>query len=59
MIKLLKCLKHTHDVTQMRQGDNYVADASTVALQKFLGLLGSALSPPAAAIRTYNSASQL
>ena len=33
----------------------YVADASTVALQKFLGLLGSAISPPAAALRTANS----
>ena len=37
----------------------YVADASTVALQKFLGILGSAISPPAAAIRTVNSANQL
>jgi len=37
----------------------YVADASTVALQKFLGILGSALSPPASALRTYNSANQL
>lgn len=37
----------------------YVADASTVALQKFLGILGSALSPPASAVRTYNSAGQL
>lgn len=33
----------------------YVADASTVALQKFLAILGSALSPPAAALRTANS----
>ena len=37
----------------------YVADASTVALQKFLSLLGSAISPPAAAIRTVNSANDL
>ncbi|MGE0237580.1 MAG: polysaccharide biosynthesis/export family protein [Parvibaculaceae bacterium] len=37
----------------------YVADASTVALQKFLGILGSAISPPASAIRTVNSANQL
>jgi polysaccharide export outer membrane protein len=37
----------------------YVADASTVALQKFLGLLGSALTPPSTALRTYNSANQL
>ncbi len=37
----------------------YVADASTVSLQKFLGLLGSALSPPGAAIRTVNSANTL
>ena len=37
----------------------YVADASTVSLQKFLGLLGSALSPPGAAIRTVTSANAL
>jgi len=37
----------------------YVADASTVSLQKFLGLLGAALSPPAAAVRTANSVNTL
>jgi polysaccharide export outer membrane protein len=37
----------------------YVADASTVALQKFLGLLGAALTPPGNAVRTVNSANNL
>ena len=37
----------------------YVADATTVALQKFLTLLGAALSPPATAVRTVNSADTL
>lgn len=37
----------------------YVADASTVSLQKFLGLLGSALSPPGAAIRTVTTVNAL
>jgi len=37
----------------------YVADASTVALQKFLGLLGAALTPPATAVRTVNSVDTL
>jgi len=37
----------------------YVADASTVALQKFLGLLGAALNPPATAVRTVNSVDTL
>jgi polysaccharide export outer membrane protein len=37
----------------------YVADATTVALQKFLTLLGSALSPPASAVRTVNSVNTL
>lgn len=37
----------------------YVADASTVALQKFLGLLGAALTPPANAVRTVNAVGDL
>jgi polysaccharide biosynthesis/export protein len=37
----------------------YVADATTVALQKFLTLLGAALSPPATAVRTVNSVDTL
>lgn len=37
----------------------YVADASTVSLQKFLGLLGAALNPPANAVRTINSVNTL
>ena len=37
----------------------YVADASTVALQKFLGLLGAALTPSATAVRTVNSVNTL
>ena len=37
----------------------YVADASTVSLQKFLGLLGAALSPPGAAVRTVTTVNAL
>lgn len=37
----------------------YVADASTVSLQKFLGLLGSALAPPGAAVRTVTTVNAL
>lgn len=33
----------------------YVADASTVALQKFLTLLGSVMAPPTQAVRTVNT----
>lgn len=37
----------------------YVADASTVSLQKFPGLLGAALSSPGAAVRTVTSVNAL
>jgi polysaccharide biosynthesis/export protein len=37
----------------------YVADASTVSLQKFLGLLGAAISPPGAAVRTVTTVNAL
>ena len=37
----------------------YVADATTVSLQKFLGLLGAALAPPGAAVRTVTTVNSL